>query len=116
METRPKPSSSWMVSFTAAATRGLIREPRVRRKMMIGAILIAATLALCGVTLLADFLSPRERPLWFIGYWLGCAWMTLLAILLSVFDLLMARAQARALDKILRDQLARAARLDPDNK
>lgn len=103
-----------MVSFSATAARGLIREPKVRRKMMIGAVLVAALLAVFGATFLKEFLNPREHPFWFIAYWLACAWMTILAILLAIFDLLLARAQVRGLKREMREELAKAARLQND--
>ena len=105
-----------MVTFSATAARGLIREPKTRRKMMIGAILVSALLAVCGSTFLKDFLNPREHPFWFISFWLACAWMTILAILLAIFDLLLARAQVRALERGMREELAKAARLQNEEQ
>ncbi len=34
----------------------------------------------------------RARPLLFLIYWAACGWVTLLAFLLAVFDVLMIRA------------------------
>ena len=96
METRPKGKSLWISSFAAHASRGLIREQGTRRKMMFAAIAIAVLLAVAGSMFLRDSLNPREHPVWFILFWLACAWMTVLAVLLAVFDLLIARAQGRA--------------------
>ena len=49
----------------------------------------------CGATFLAPVLDPKTRPGWFIFYWLACAWVTVTAVLLAIFDLLLVRAQAR---------------------
>lgn len=103
-----------MVGFTIASSRGLLREPKARRVLMIGAILVAATLALLGSTVLQGWLDPREHPVWFILFWLACAWMTLLAILLALFDLLLARAEVRAAKRAMQAELARAAEGEAD--
>ena len=60
-------------------------------------VLLAAALLLmvCGSTFLQGILDPREHPVSFILYWMLCAWITLTAILLAIFDLLMTRAEAR---------------------
>lgn len=103
METPPKGKSLRTVSFSAHAARGLIRERGARRKLMWGAVATAAALALLGATLFQDFLHPRQHPLRFILFWLACGWMTVLGILLALFDLLIVRAQARAARKALGD-------------
>ena len=102
METRPKGKSFWMAPFAAHASRGLIRDQGARRKMMFASLLIAAALAVVGSTFLKDVLNPREHPVWFILFWLACAWMTVLAVLLALFDMLMVRAQSRAAERELK--------------
>ncbi len=51
-------------------------------------------------------LDHHEHPAWFILPWLACAWLTTLALLLALFDLLIVCAQARAAREQLRDQFA----------
>lgn len=46
-----------------------------------------------GATFLDGWL--REHPVLFIFYWLACAWGTLTAVLLALYDLLALRAEAR---------------------
>lgn len=92
------------VSFILHATRGLVREPGVRRKLMLGAIVVAALLAFAGATFLSGFLNPREHLWRFILFWLACAWFTATALLLALFDVLMVRAQGRAARRALRGQ------------
>ena len=101
METRPKGKSFWMASFAAQASRGLIRDQRARRRMMLASVAVAVLLAVAGSTFLQGFLNPREHPFWFILFWLACAWMTILALLLALFDLLIVREQARAARRAL---------------
>ena len=68
-------------------------------------LVIALVLLFAGSTLLRSILNPREHPFWFIFYWLVCAWFTLTAMLLAFFDLLVARAQARKAQRLLRGKL-----------
>jgi hypothetical protein len=112
METRPKGKSFWMVSFAAHASRGLIRDQGTRRKLMLGSVVVAVALATLGSTILKDALNPREHPVWFILFWLACAWMTVLALLLALFDLLLMRAQSRAAQKALRQNFTSSASSD----
>ncbi len=64
--------------------------------MMLASIGVAVLLAVAGSTFLQEILNPREHPVWFILFWLACAWMTVLAVLLALFDALIVRAQGRA--------------------
>lgn len=89
------------VSFVVHVTRGVIRDQTTRRKVMFGTLFLSFVLAIAGSTVLAGFLTPREHPVWFILFWALCAWITMLAILLALFDLLMVRAEARAARKAL---------------
>jgi protein-S-isoprenylcysteine O-methyltransferase Ste14 len=93
-----------IVSFAIHATRGLLRDQRARRNSMFVAVLVAVVLLFCGATFLYPLL--RAHPLWFVLYWLACAWLTILAVLLAIFDLLVTRVQARAAERLLRSQLA----------
>lgn len=93
-------------SFAVHATRGLIRDTRVRRKILMIAITSALLLMVAGSTLLKDALNPREHAIAFIFFWIACAWLTLLSILLAGFDLLMVRQQARAEQRRRRAELA----------
>jgi protein-S-isoprenylcysteine O-methyltransferase Ste14 len=59
-------------------------------------LLVAALILLIsGSTFLQSMLNPREHPAWFILFWLICAWLTLTAMLLAIFDLLTLRLEAR---------------------
>src|SRR5437868_10069817 len=94
-----------IVSFVLHATRGLIRDQSTRRWTMFVVLILAMVLLFAGTTFLQPFLSPREHPGWFIFFWVACAWLTFLALLLAVFDLLTLKIQRRAARKILREKL-----------
>ncbi len=78
---------------------------------MFYSLLFALVLLFAGATLLEERL--REHPFVFLLYWAACAWITLLAVLLAIFDLLVIRAAVRAeRDRIQREYLERPH--DPD--
>ena len=65
----------------------------------------ALVLMIAGVTFLKASLEPHEHPWWFIFFWLVCAWLTVTAVLLSIFDLLMLSRGAREAQRELRDEM-----------
>jgi hypothetical protein len=92
-----------MLSFVMHATRGVIRDQNVRRRSMFALLVIALVLLFSGSTFLAPTITPREHPGWFILYWFVCGWLTLTAMFLAFFDLLMVRLQARKTQRMLRE-------------
>lgn len=106
METPPKPKSFSLPSFATHATRGIIRDQRSRRRMMLATLAVALLMVAAGSTVLQDVLNPREHALRFIGYWLTCAWFTLTALLLALFEALIVRAQARAARDTLKQEFS----------
>src|SRR2546426_1827749 len=101
------------VSFVVHATRGLIRDQTMRRKTMFVLLVIALVLLFSGSTFLAPTITPREHPAWFILFWFVCGWLTLTAMLLALFDLLMVRLQARKTQRMLREDFSH--RESPDS-
>lgn len=79
--------------FIIQISRGLIWDPATRRWVMFYSVLAALLLLFVGATFLWQWLL--ERRWWFVVYWGVCAWMTLLATLLSFFDMLLLRVAAR---------------------
>jgi len=71
----------------------LLRDQNTRRKTMFIVVVAALLLLFAGSTFLAPLLDAHLRPGWFIFYWLVCAWVTVTAALLAVFDLLIVRAE-----------------------
>jgi protein-S-isoprenylcysteine O-methyltransferase Ste14 len=96
-----------LVSFAIHATRGLLRDQNARRKAMFAVVLVALVMLFAGATVLTALLDPRAHPGWFISYWFFCAWITMLAILLAVFDLLLVRSQERAERRRLNDEFTK---------
>ncbi len=89
-------------SLIHAITRGILADQQLRRKTMGGIILVASSMLMLGATLAANWLY--QRPLLFIIYWLAVAWLTLTAILMALFDILLVRkAGIAARHKLKRD-------------
>jgi protein-S-isoprenylcysteine O-methyltransferase Ste14 len=95
-----------VLSFVVHATRGVIRDQNTRRKTMFVVLVVALVLLFSGSTFLRSLLNPREHLGWFMFYWLVCAWLTVTAMLLALFDMLVVRARARNDGKTLRNKLA----------
>ena len=92
-------------SFALHAARGLVRDRKMRRTAMFYTVLAALVMLFCGATFLAPVLNPYHRPGWFIFYWFVCAWITVTAVLLALFDLLLVRMQAREEKRRLAQQM-----------
>jgi hypothetical protein len=96
-------------SFVIHVTRGVIRDQKIRRRVMVLVLTTSIVLMIFGTTVLRKILDPHERPGWFLFYWLVCAWLTMTAILLAVFDLLMLRTDARKAERELRKEIEKAS-------
>jgi len=105
MEDRPPEKRLRVAPFAIHATRGLLRDQKSRRRTMAVSIAVALVLSVTGLTVFRSWLDPHEHPWRFVFFWLACAWETVLAILLALFDLLLMRAQARAARKAFREQV-----------
>ncbi|MEO6872319.1 MAG: hypothetical protein ABI233_08900 [Chthoniobacterales bacterium] len=102
----PKEKKLRFASFAIHATRGLVRDQQTRRMTMFVLVIVALVMLFLGATFLAPVLDPHLRPGWFIFYWAICAWITMTAVLLTIFDLLMVRARGRGEKRRLQDELA----------
>ncbi len=91
-------------SFVVQATRGVIRDQKTRRRAMLVLLISSALMIAAGSTLLAPALEPHEHPGRFILFWLACAWVTISALLLALFDVLMVRREVRKLREDLKHQ------------
>ena len=94
-----------MPGFILQATRGVVREGAMRRKVMFTLLALAAVMLVAGSTFLQEVLDHRAHPAWFIIFWLVCGWLTATSLLLALFDLLLIRGQGRAARKALRGGL-----------
>ena len=103
--TEPEEKQLRAVSFVVHATRGVIRDQKTRRKAMLVLIVVALLLLIAGSTFLQAPLNPREHPLGFLLFWIICGWLTLTAVLLAVFDVLMATLESRKARRALQENL-----------
>jgi hypothetical protein len=69
-------------------------------------LVIAFLLLVSGSTFLRSLLNPREHLVWSLLFWFTCLWLTLTALLLAIFDLLIVRLEARRAQKDLRERFA----------
>jgi len=68
-------------------------------------LLVAPVLLVSGTTFLQTTLNPRERPIWFILFWIVCGWLTVTALLVAMFDLLIVKLESRRAQRVLRRNL-----------
>ena len=79
--------------FVIQVSKGLIRHQRARRLVMFYSVLAALVLLFVGAVF--QWPAPHEHPFLFFGYWAVCAWITFLAVLLALYDLVKVRAEAQ---------------------
>jgi len=80
-------------SFIILITKGILRDREMRRNVLFGIVMADLALLGAGSTLLDEWLGAH--PLLFLLYWGTCLWLTLTAMLLALYDLLLVRAEAR---------------------
>lgn len=95
-------------SFVVHATRGVLRDQPARRRTMLMLLVAAVVLLIAGFTFLQPVLNPHQHPWRVIFFWLVCVWLTLTALLLAVFDLLILRLQARRAERASREKMSQA--------
>jgi protein-S-isoprenylcysteine O-methyltransferase Ste14 len=100
------------ISFVIQASRWAIRDRKTRRKTMFVLLVLALLFLFSGSTFLQSALDPREHSGRFILFWAICAWLTLAAILLAVFDLLIVKLEGRQNERTLREKFLRSANQD----
>ena len=95
----------------------MVGDQNSRRKTMFILLLVALGLVFSGSTFFESALNPRERPIWFILFWIVCGWLTLTALLLAIFDLLIVKVEARKAERIFREESSRCQTLgSPESK
>jgi len=95
--------------FIIQISKGLIRDHRARRMVMFYSVLLALVLLFAGSTFLGPLLNPHDHPFVFLAYWAACAWITLLAVLLALYDVAKVRGEARRERRRLERELAEKA-------
>ncbi len=78
-----------MLKFAILFSKGLLRNQQTRRLIMFYDVIAALVMLFAGCSFLAGWL--RGHLLSFMAYWALCGLLTLLALLLALFDLLMLR-------------------------
>ena len=99
-----------VVPFSVHATRGLVRDQKARRKAIGISLVVAVAMLTVGLTVLRSWLDAHEHPWRFVLFWFACAWVTILVLLLALFDLLLVRTQGRAERKAIREKFSRESR------
>ena len=100
--------------FVIQVSKGLVRDQRARRTLMFYSVIVALVLLFAGSTFLASLL--RGHPFLFLIYWAGCAWITLLAVLLALYDMVKVRADVRRERRRLeRELIEKAKNENPDD-
>jgi protein-S-isoprenylcysteine O-methyltransferase Ste14 len=97
-----------MASFVIHA----VRDQNRRRKTMFILLVVALAMLFSGSTFFESALNPRERPVWFILFWVACAWLTLTAMLLAILDLLVVKLEARKTGRMLPEKFSQAGNAD----
>ena len=111
--TEPEEKPLRTASFIVHATRGVIRDQKTRRKMMFALIAVSIIFLFAGLVFLQSPLDPHAHPVRFILFWIICGWLTFTVLLLAVFDLLMVKAEARNIERRLREKVAPPQTQDP---
>jgi len=91
------------IDLVRQITRGILLAAVLRRRVMLGAIFVAAAMVFIGSVFLGEFLA--HRPWIFLFYWLVCVWFTLLSVLLALFDMLINRKIAAQKRMALKQQI-----------
>ncbi|MGB8353714.1 MAG: hypothetical protein WCD79_07505 [Chthoniobacteraceae bacterium] len=84
-------------------TKALIHDQHARRTAMFGIVCVALVGLFAGTTFLSGYLS--ENPVTFLAYWAVCAWLTMAAVLLAIFDLMAMRMQLRREKRRLKEEI-----------
>ena len=92
--------------FVIQVSKGLIRDQRTRRTLMFYTVLGALMMIFAGSTFLQALLDPKEHPIVVLVYWAASAWITLLAVLLALYDLVKVRGAARSERRRLERELS----------
>ncbi len=82
------------INLLISVTTGIAFDQRTRRQAMFAITLAALVMLFVGATLLWQTFT--DHPLFFAIYWLVCAWLTISAMLLSIYDLLVVIRRHRA--------------------
>ena len=91
----------WLVLYT----RGLILDQSLRHWTMFYVVVADMLMVFVGDVFLGAWLDYHQHLARFTFYWLIVAWLTILAALLAVYDLILVRVQHRLLRRQLRERM-----------
>ena len=94
-----------MIRAILLLTKGILRDTRLRRNLMLWIMLAAMVMLFAGSWLIADDWARRHVWLYF-AYWAVCTWLTIAGMLLAVFDILIIRAAGRAMRRRIEEDIA----------
>ena len=86
-------------------TKGILRDTRMRRNLMLWLMLAAMVMLFVGSWLMSDAWARQHFRLYFL-YWGVCAWLTIAGMLLALFDILIIRAAGRAMRRRIEEDIA----------
>ena len=86
-------------------SKAVLRDTRLRRNVMLWVMGAAVVMLFLGSWLLSNEWAHRHWLLYFL-YWAFCGWLTITGIMLSVFDMLIIRATARAMKRRIEQDIA----------
>ena len=86
-------------------TKGVLRDTRLRRNVMLWVMAAALVMLFLGSWLMSDAWARQHVGIYFL-YWAVCGWLTLTGLLLAVFDMLVIRATARAMRRRIEQDIA----------
>lgn len=92
---------AWLLLYT----RGLVFDQHLRRLTMFYVVVAAMLMVFVGDVVLGAWLDYHQHLARFALYWLIVGWLTILAALLAVYDLLLLRVQHRLLRRELRERM-----------
>jgi len=84
--------ASRYVQLVLAISRGIVQDQRLRRTVLGGVLGGALLLLALGAFPLAGWLE--RHVVFFLLYWGAVAWLTVLAMLMALFEILVTRRQA----------------------
>jgi uncharacterized membrane protein YfcA len=94
-----------MLRVILLLSKAVLRDTRLRRNMMLWLMAAALLMLFFGSWLLSDDWARKHYVLYFL-YWAFCMWLTLTAVLLAVFDMLVVRATGRAMRRQIEQDIA----------
>ena len=86
-------------------TKGILRDTRLRRNLMLWVMLVAMVMLFLGWVLIPNEWAHRHYVMYF-AYWAVCLWLTIAGMLLAVFDMLIIRAAGQAMRRRIEQDIA----------